>query len=313
MKKGPTNSFTLNPISADTFTIVKAYKKPLWAISILMWILIFVLNVFFAGAFLWNTFNDKMKDKLGIYIYLNDVSSAEKDAINIKTALEEKGLKVNYTSKDDALTFVERRVPDLTDTFKKYNLTNPLPSTLYINYSNQDEFLIIKEILEANKDKILNLSDVNDNAIKTQEKRVLNVINLSNFLQNFAYFVVISILLTVIAFAIFFLRTIFSHFNWDIQAKKLLWASASQVIQPFLNVILIALVVAFIVAIALLILTSIPLNSYLLDVMDVNLFEYIATMSLKITAVGIIEVMFIVGLLMCISYRYVWTLHSKLK
>ena len=36
MKKGPTNSFTLNPISADTFTIVKAYKKPLWAISILM-------------------------------------------------------------------------------------------------------------------------------------------------------------------------------------------------------------------------------------------------------------------------------------
>ena len=254
-----------------------------------------------------------MKDKLGIYIYLNDVSSAEKDAINIKTALEEKGLKVSYTSKDDALNFVEKRVPDLTDTFKKYNLTNPLPSTLYINYSNQDEFLIIKEILEANKDKILNLSDVNDNAIKTQEKRVLNVINLSNFLQNFAYFVVISILLTVIAFAIFFLRTIFSHFNWDIQAKKLLWASASQVIQPFLNVILIALVVAFIVAIALLILTSIPLNSYLLDVMDVNLFEYIATMSLKIIAVGIIEVMFIVGLLMCISYRYVWTLHSKLK
>ena len=30
-----------------------------------------------------------MKDKLGIYIYLNDVASAEKDAINIKTALEE--------------------------------------------------------------------------------------------------------------------------------------------------------------------------------------------------------------------------------
>lgn len=312
-KSGPTNSFTLNPISADTLTIIKAYKKPLWAISILMWILIFVLNVFFAGAFLWNTFNDKMKDKLGIYIYLNDVSSAEKDAINIKTALEEKGLKVSYTSKEDALTFVEKRVPDLTDTFKKYNLTNPLPSTLYINYSNQDEFLIVKDILEANKDKILNLSDVNDNAIKTQEKRVLNVINLSNFLQNFAYFVVISILLTVIAFAIFFLRTIFSHFNWDIQAKKLLWASASQVIQPFLNVILIALVVAFIVAIALLVLTSIPLNSYLFDVLDVNLFEYIATMSLKITAVWIIEIMFIVGLLMCISYRYVWTLHSKLK
>jgi hypothetical protein len=31
-----------------------------------------------------------MKDKLGIYIYINDVASTEKDAINIKTALEEK-------------------------------------------------------------------------------------------------------------------------------------------------------------------------------------------------------------------------------
>ena len=313
MMKKTANSFTLNPISADTITILKVYKRPLCAISILMWILIFVLNVFFAWAFLWNTFNDQMKDKLGIYIYLNDVASTEKDAINIKTALEEKWLKVNYTSKDDALMFVEKRVPDLTDTFKKYNLNNPLPSTLYINYSDQNEFAIVKEILEANKDKILNLSDVSDNAIKTQEKRVLTVINLSNFLQNFAYLVVFSILLTVIAFAIFFLRTIFSNFYSDIQAKKLLWASAPQIIQPFLNVILIALIVAFIVAIALLVLTSIPLNSYLKDLLDVSLFEYVSVMSLKISAVWILEILFIVLLLMGVSYRYVWTLHNKLK
>ena len=278
-----------------------------------MWILIFVLNVFFAWAFFGNTFNDQMKDKLGIYIYLNDVASSENDAIRIKTSLEEKWIKVSYTSKDDALSFVEKRVPDLTDTFKKYNMDNPLPSTLYINYSNQEEFAIVKEVLEANKTKILNLSDVSDNAIKTQEKRVLTVINLSNFLQHFAYFVVLSILLTVIAFAIFFLRTIFSNFYWDIQAKKLLWASASQIIQPFLNVILIALIVAFIVAILLLIITSIPLNSYLMALLDVNLFAYISVMSLKIAAVWVIEVAFIVSLLMCISYRYVWTLHSKLK
>jgi len=313
MTKPITNSFTLNPISSDTLTILKAYKKPMWAISILMWILIFVLNVFFAWAFFGNTFNDQMKDKLGIYIYLNDVASSENDAIRIKTSLEEKWIKVSYTSKDDALSFVEKRVPDLTDTFKKYNMDNPLPSTLYINYSNQEEFAIVKEVLEANKTKILNLSDVSDNAIKTQEKRVLTVINLSNFLQHFAYFVVLSILLTVIAFAIFFLRTIFSNFYWDIQAKKLLWASASQVIQPFLNVILIALIVAFIVAILLLIITSIPLNSYLMALLDVNLFSYISVMSLKIVAVWVIEVVFIVSLLMCISYRYVWTLHSKLK
>jgi hypothetical protein len=52
-----------------------------------------------------------------------------------------------------------------------------------------------------------------------------------------------------------------------------------------LNVILIALIVAFIVAIALLVLTSIPLNSYLKDLLDVSLFEYVSVMSLKIAAV----------------------------
>jgi hypothetical protein len=30
-----------------------------------------------------------MKDKLGVYIYLNDTASEEKEAINLKTKLEE--------------------------------------------------------------------------------------------------------------------------------------------------------------------------------------------------------------------------------
>jgi hypothetical protein len=55
------------------------------------------------------------------------------------------------------------------------------------------------------------------------------------------------------------------------------------------------------------------LNSYLKDLLDVSLFEYVSVMSLKIAAVWVIEILVIVLLLMGISYRYVWTLHSKLK
>lgn len=312
-EKRTIGAFALNPIKADTTTILRAYKGPLRIISILMGILVFVLNVFLAGAFYGNTFNNQMKDKLGVYIYLSDIASEEKEAVLIKTALEEKGLKVSYTSKKDALGFVEKRVPDLTTTFKKYNLDNPLPSTLYINYSNKDEFNAMKEVLESNKDKILNMSDVSDNAIKTQEKRVLNVINLSNFLQSFAYFVVFAILLTIITFSIFFLRTIFSHFSSDIQAKKLLGATASQVIQPFVNVIFISLVLAFIIALILLILSLIPLDGYLNALLDINIFQHISAMGLEILWIGILEIIIIMALLMGISYRYVRTLHRKLK
>jgi hypothetical protein len=31
-----------------------------------------------------------MKDKLGVYIYLNEAASTEKDAVQLKTALEER-------------------------------------------------------------------------------------------------------------------------------------------------------------------------------------------------------------------------------
>jgi hypothetical protein len=55
------------------------------------------------------------------------------------------------------------------------------------------------------------------------------------------------------------------------------------------------------------------LNSYLKDLLDVSLFEYVSIMSLKISAVWILEILFIVLLLMGVSYRYVWTLHNKLK
>ncbi len=308
-----TKVFTFNPIKTATKTIIKAYKLPLLLISILMGVLIFVMNVFLAGALYGNSFNNQMKNKLWVYIYLNDAANEKQTAVALKSALEAKGLKVDYASKQEALKFVEKRVPDLTTTLRKYNLENPLPATLYIRYGNQTEFYAMKNILEKNKNQILNMDDLSDNAIKTQEKRVLNVINLSNFLQSFAYLVVGSLILTIIAFAIFFLRTIFSYFIGDIQAKKLLWATSRQIVQPFLNVIFIALTFAFILAILLMSGSLIPLDTYLSALFEFNIFAYLASIWLDILALGVIEIWVIMLLLMAISYRFILKLHKKLR
>lgn len=304
---------TFNPISTATKTIIRTYRIPLLIISMLMGILIFVMNVFLAGALYGNSFNIQMKDKLWVYIYLNDTANEKQTAVALKTALEAKGLKVDYASKQEALSFVEKRVPDLTTTLRKYNLENPLPSTLYIRYGNQTEFDAMKTILEKNKNQILNMDDLSDNAIKTQEKRVLNVINLSNFLQNFAYLIVGSLVLIIIAFAIFFLRTIFSYFIGDIQAKKLLGASSHQIIQPFLNVIFTALTSAFVLAILLMIGTLLPLDTYLSSLFSFNIFIYLAWIWIDILAIGVIEIWVIMLLLMAISYRFILRLHRKLR
>lgn len=310
MKKG----FSFNLIQKDTSTLIKAYRIPLVMISILMGFLLFIMNVFLAGAIYGNHFNTSMKEKLGVYIYLKDGFDDQKEqAVTIKSQLESQGLRVDYTSKQDALAFVEKRVSDLTTTLKKYDLENPLPSTLYIMYNDQVQFEAMKSVLEKHQNLILNMNDLTDNAIKTQEKRVLNIINLSNFLQSFGYLVVVIMLVTIINFAIFFLKTMFSHFRRDIQAKKLLGASASQIAQPFLRVIFMVLGFACMVALLLLVGASIPLDQYLLVLFDFSLINYISHIIIDVLAIGVLEIILIMLLLMGISYRYVLTLHKKLR
>lgn len=306
--------FKFNLIKKDTQTLISAYRWPLVIVSVLMGFLIFIMNVFFAGAIYGHQFNSTMKDKLWVYIYINDaVAQDEKQIFTLKEDLEAKGLRVQYSSQQDALGFVEKRVPDLTTTLKKYQLKNPLPSTLYIMYNDQEQFTSMKTLLEKNKNLILNMNDLSENAIKTQEKRVLNIINLSNFMQSFGYLVVLVMLAAVIWFAIFFLNAIFSHFKRDIQAKKLLGATAHQIAQPFLQVIFKTLLFAFIIAVLLLVATTLPLEHYLQVLFNFSLLNHISIVIFELLATGIIEIWMIMLILMAVSYCYVLRLHKQLK
>lgn len=303
----------LDVIKKDTETLMRTYRVPMALISILMGFLLFLMNVFLVVSVQGQNFNDQMKSKLGVYIYLKDSQNLQQQAVNIKTELEKKGLKVSYTSKDEALKFVERRVEDLTKTLKKYNLENPIPSTLYINYTDAGEFAVMKNVLEANKDAILNMNDLSDNAIKTQEKRVLNIINLSNFLQSFGYLTVGLMGVSVIVFAIFFLQAMFEHFRRDVQAKKLLGATAQQIAQPFIRVIFMALWMAFVLAVLLLIGMSLGLETYLAAVFDFSLVNMISKVIFEILGIGIVEIVIMMLVLISLSYWQVMRWNKQLK
>lgn len=136
----------------------------------------------------------------------------------------------------------------------------------------------------------MNMNDLSDNAIKTQEKRVLNIINLSNFIQAIGYGIVGIMITTIIGFALFFLKSIFSHFKLDIQAKKLLGASASQIAQPFLRVIFLALISGFIIAGLMSLGIIFPLNTYLTGLFSFDLLNFLLNISISAFAVVILEV-----------------------
>lgn len=308
-----TNIFKINVIKKDTETLFKTYRIPLVLVSILMGFLLFIMNVFLVVSLQGQNFNDQMKSKLGVYIYLKDEWNQNQKAVNLKSELESKGLKVSYTSKEDALKFLEKRVDDLTKTLKKYNLENPMPSTLYINYSDASEFAEMKQILQANKDAISNMNDLTDNAIKTQEKRILNIVNLSNVLQSFGYLTVGLMAVSVVVFAIFFLQAMFEHFRRDVQAKKLLGASANQIAQPFLRVIFYSMGMAFVLAGLLLVGASLGLETYLSAVFNFSLLNAISSSIFTIFAGGAVEILLMMLILIVISYWQVMRWNKKLK
>jgi cell division protein FtsX len=109
------------------------------------------------------------------------------------------------------------------------------------------------------------------------------------------------------------LRSIFSRFWQDIQVKKLLWATKSQIIMPFLTLILYSIIGGFLISL-LLTLVSIGVFDYYMS----QLFSYTITAHLfakwwVILVLFVVEIFVIVGLLMGISYGFISKLHKKLK
>lgn len=109
----------------------------------------------------------------------------------MKDELQSKGLKVMFSSKDDALAFLQKKIPDVVDNFQKFGISNPLPATLYVMFSSDSEYTILKTVILNHKDIILNVKDIDaGSTIKQQENRILTVINMSNFIVVSSYCII---------------------------------------------------------------------------------------------------------------------------
>jgi cell division protein FtsX len=120
----------------------------------------------FLGISLYaHQFTGELRDKLGMYFYIKDdvanqTSDTYKRIINMKSDLESHGLKVMFSSKEDALAFLEKKVPDVVSNFQKFGIENPLPATLYVMFANDNQYNALKTVILKNKDIILNTQDI---------------------------------------------------------------------------------------------------------------------------------------------------------
>lgn len=306
------------PFIDDAKSIFRKYKGQMIWISILSWFLLFLLNILVWVSMYGNTLNDSLRDKLWMYFYLNDNVESEsqlyKQVFKLKEKLESEWLQVNLLTKEDAMNFMMKRLPELTWSLEKFGMDNPLPATLYVTFSDKSQYQTLQTVMLENKDIVLNIQDLDqvDN-LEEQENRIVNVIKLSNFVQILAISLVIVIAAAVLSFSIFFLRSIFSAFWNDIQVKKLLWASKSQIIMPFLWLVLYAIVWWFMLSLLLTLSSLWVFDYYMSQLFGATLTSSLFSNRWSILLLFVVEIIMIVWLLMGISYIFVSRLHKKLK
>lgn len=306
------------PFIDDVKSIFRHYKWQMIWISILSGFLLFLLNILVGISSYWNTLNEGLKDKLWMYFYIrDDISNQDqiyKQVLNLKDKLEYEWLNVKFLTKEDAMEFMNKRLPELTWSLEKFWMTNPLPATLYVTFSDKSQYNTLQAVMLENKDIILNVQDLDQiENLEKQEARIVNVIKLSNFVQILAVSLVIVIASVLLSFAIFFLRSIFSAFWHDIQVKKLLWATKSQIIMPFLWLILYAIIWWFLISLLLTLVSLWIFDYYMAQLFSFTLTSHLFANWWYILLLFVLEIVLIVWLLMWISYAFVSRLHKKLK
>ena len=265
----------------DLSSILKtSWTNILW-VSIFIGFLLFLLNIFLWVSLYANQFTGQLKDRLGMYFYIKDVASDQpgssdiyKKVINLKDELESKGLKVMFSSKDDALAFLQKKIPDVVSNFQKFGIENPLPATLYVMFDSDSKYEALKAIILQNKDIILNTNDVNTGStLKQQENRVLTIINLSNFVVGLSYVIIAILFAIILSFLWFLLKNIFHTFHRELEVKKILWATYNQIMQWFVALTVNVLSFSFLICLALLLISWITINYYIYSLFDVTLWS----------------------------------------
>jgi len=305
-----------NFIHEDIGHILKGSWANVIGVSIFVGFLLFLLNIFLGISLYTHQFTGALKDRLGMYFYIKELPDQQaetyKRVIQLKDDLEKQWLKVMFSSKDDALAFLQKKIPDVVNNFAKFGINNPLPSTLYVMFDSDTKYESLKTVIIQNKDIILNTKDLDTwSTLKQQENRVLTIINLSNFVVFLSYGIILLLLFIIVSFLWFLLKNVFHSLHKELAVKKMLWATYKQLIMSFVSLTLHVLATSFVLCFVLLLVSGITINYYIYHLFDVTLLSALGKMALLI-GVFLIEIVVIAGIGILFSYLFARELNKKL-
>jgi len=203
---------------------------------------------------------DWINSKLTISLYVNE--SYTKTSLEVTDfiddiKLENKGIEVEYKTKDDILNEIRLKEPDLVKILER---NNPLPDTIVLSNIWISEYEKINKLVESRLYLLIN-SEKEDNYFAnytTQYKKIEDVISVLEILK---FWLTIIIFIFVWSIAIITYSIIWNfiyYYRDEIYITKLVWGSNVFIYWPF---VLQWMIYSFLAFIFNLILFSILLNN----------------------------------------------------
>ncbi|USN56925.1 MAG: hypothetical protein H6766_00105 [Candidatus Peribacteria bacterium] len=253
-----------------------------------------------------------------MYFYIID-DPDNKDAIYaqviaLQDELQAAGLETSFKDKDAALsTLFGNNNRDLIKKFDEYGIGNPLPATLNVIFENEEELISLKKILIDYRDIITNITDVrNPTTFKEQEQRNLTAINLGYLVMGTSSVIIAVLLVGIITFLLYMLKSKFANFHKTIQIKKLLGAYYSQITGPFIITTSLLLVGGFVIMIILSSISIAILHHYLLQLLGIDLYASLHQYKSFVSSFLLLELAALIALGWALANLYTRRLIAKI-
>ncbi len=269
-------------IKEDLISMRKYARRSILTTTIIVWLVLFFLNILIWIANHTHKFSKTIDSKLWMYFYIKDNPWNEdytySQILKLQKELDTNKIKNQFISKSQALKFFQKKLPNIISQFKKYDIWNPFPATLYVKISSDQDYQKLQQIIPKYANIISNSDDLDKSRnLYWQETRIIKTLNFSKFLVLGSYFLIL-LFTSIILFVLFYLfRILINKFYKKIEIKKLLWASFYQMAWPFLIIIASIIISWFIIMIILTFLLDLYLKTK-----DFSLIFFVDVFSLDI-------------------------------
>lgn len=252
-------------------------RKKFLAVTGILSFLLFFITLLVLLRHNTEQFATALQSQLGLYLYVKESASSGDLAQKVQTfqtAIQSQGLQVTYLNKDQALSQFSKRLPSISESFEKYGIKNPLPSTLYISFSSQQQYDSVRTMLVSYEDVFeMGESTQLDKSFSDQQYRVSQVINLIQTMRYAMIFLILVLAAIVISFLYFTMRVVFFQFQKQLEIEKLLGMSYRDMLIPFLLITGVIVMGAFFWMCCYGLLLGILLNHYFLQIFFQTIFE----------------------------------------